>query len=90
MKCLFAVFPTLNQAALVRRHLLNEGVYLEMCRTPECLLHTGCSFALKGDKERMQTLGSICERIALPFRGIFEAEEQAARKPVVDLGEEEQ
>lgn len=90
MKQLFAVFPSLNQAALVRRHLLARNIYLDLCRTPECLLYTGCSFALKGDSNDMDQLQVVCRDISVPLRGVFEADTAEERKPFLDLSEEEQ
>lgn len=90
MKQLFAVFPSLNQAALVRRHLLAREIYLDLCRTPECLRYTGCSFALKGDSNDMDQLQTVCKEISISLRGVFEADTEQERKPFLELSEEEQ
>lgn len=90
MKYLYAVFPSLNHAALVKQRLLQGGVYLRLCRTPECLIYTGCSFALMGDLQQMEQLRQTCQKIAIPLRGIFEAEEGQERRAFLEVEDEEQ
>lgn len=90
MKYLYAVFPSLNHAALVKQRLLQEGVYLRMCRTPECLIYTGCSFALMGDLQQMELLRQTCHEIAIPLRGVFEVEKGKERHAFLEVGDEEQ
>ena len=67
-----AVFPSLNQVALVKRALRNKGLYVEMTRTPQCLSSTGCSFALRCGKEEIGLLREACNTAHIRLREIFE------------------
>jgi hypothetical protein len=61
-----------------------------MCRTPECLLYTGCSFALKGTPQQMEVLKQACLEISIHIRGVFEVEEEQERRAFLGIGDEEQ
>jgi len=66
-----AVFASLNQVALVKRALNREGVHVEMLRTPRCLSHTGCSFALRCSTEAIALLEEVCRKWKIEVGGIF-------------------
>jgi hypothetical protein len=66
-----AVFASLNQVALVKRALHREGVYVEMLRTPRCLSHTGCSFALRCRVEELSLLDQVCRQWKIEPGGFF-------------------
>jgi len=67
-----AVFPSLNQVALVKRALHREGVYVEMLRTPKCLSSTGCSFALRCTLNELDAVRDACTRAGMAWGGAFE------------------
>jgi hypothetical protein len=77
-----AVFASLNQVALVKRALQREGIYVEMLRTPRCLSHTGCSFALRCREEELAQLEKICSQWKIVPGGIFADMEYSS--PVLD------
>jgi hypothetical protein len=79
-----AVFPSLNQVALVKRALLPEGVYVDMTRTPQCLSSTGCSFALRCSKGELGLLRKACVAAHIRLGGIFE-EDAGTDGPVYRL-----
>jgi hypothetical protein len=66
-----AVFASLNQVALVKRALNREGTHVEMLRTPRCLSHTGCSFALRCSAEAIPLLEEVCRKWKIEVGGIF-------------------
>jgi hypothetical protein len=65
------VFASLNQVALVKRALYREGVQVEMLRTPRCLSHTGCSFALRCSAEAIALLEEVCRKWKIEVGGTF-------------------
>jgi len=67
-----AVFPSLNQVALVKRALYREGVCVEMLRTPKCLSSTGCSFALRCTLRELDAVHNACVRAGMAWGGAFE------------------
>ena len=71
MAHMLAVFASLNQVALVKRALNTQGVCVEMLRTPRCLSHTGCSFALRCREEEIALLKQICAKWKIEPGGIF-------------------
>ena len=77
-----AVFASLNQVALIKRALHREGVYAEMLRTPRCLSHTGCSFALRCRVEELALLEEVCGKWKIELGGVFEDTEDTS--PVLD------
>jgi hypothetical protein len=77
-----AVFASLNQVALVKRALQRDGVYVEMLRTPRCLSHTGCSFALRCREEELALLEQICNQWKIELGGVFADTEDSA--PALD------
>jgi hypothetical protein len=77
-----AVFASLNQVALVKRALQREGIYAEMLRTPRCLSHTGCSFALRCREEELAPLEKACSQWKIEPGGIFADMEDSS--PVLD------
>jgi hypothetical protein len=66
------VFSSLNQVALLKRHLYGEGVYLEMLRAPQCLSATGCSFALRCRLDDLPRLRQACTHWKIAPGGYFE------------------
>jgi hypothetical protein len=76
-RCL-AVFASLNQVALVTRALRREEVYVEMLRTPRCLSHTGCSFALGCRIEDLALLEQVCRKCKIEPGGVFEDVEESS------------
>jgi len=82
MARMLAVFASLNQVALVKRALHREGVCVEMLRTPRCLSHTGCSFALRCGEEEIGLLKQICAKWEIEAGGIFT--DQAESLPSYD------
>jgi len=83
-----AVFASLNQVALVKRALHREGVRAEMLRTPRCLAHTGCSFALRCEDSEIALLEEICRKWRIELGGVF-ADREESRSTLDDalLGE---
>jgi hypothetical protein len=77
-----AVFASLNQVALIKRALHREGVYVEMLRTPRCLSHTGCSFALRCRDEELALLQQLCRQWKIEPGGVFEDTEDTS--PALD------
>jgi len=77
-----AVFASLNQVALVKRALQREGIYVEMLRTPRCLSHTGCSFALRCKEEELALLEAVCSKWKIEPGGVFEDTQDSS--PVID------
>jgi hypothetical protein len=75
-----AVFASLNQVALVKRALQQERVYVEMLRTPSCLSHTGCSFALRCPEEKVALLEQVCSKWKIEPGGIFAYVQDATPK----------
>ena len=71
------VFASLNQVALVKRALHREGVYAEMLRTPRCLMHTGCSFALRCRTGELPLLEEICSNYKIVPGGFFDNVEES-------------
>lgn len=67
-----AVFASLNQVALLKRALHREGIYAEMLRTPRCLAHTGCSYALRCNIEELAMLEELCDKWKIDLGGVFE------------------
>lgn len=71
------VFASLNQVALVKRALHRGGVYAEMLRTPRCLMHAGCSFALRCHTEELSLLEEICSNYKIVPGGFFDDVEES-------------
>jgi hypothetical protein len=72
------VFSSLNQVALVKRALQREKVYATMLRTPSCLTHTGCSYALRCREEDIAKLEKVCSQWKIEPGGIFADVEDTA------------
>jgi hypothetical protein len=77
---LLAVFPSLNQVAVIRRRLYRDGVFVEMTRTPQCLAHTGCSFALRCSVQELDRVREVCQELGIAIGGVF-AETATAEGP---------
>ena len=65
------VIPSLNQAALLKRALYREGVFVEMMRTPGCLSATGCSFALRCKEQEIDLIARHCRQLSIVLGGAF-------------------
>lgn len=86
MPFFLAVFSSLNQVALIKRRLYDEGIYAEMQRTPQCLSTTGCSYALRCDEQHRARFSQLCAAADLAPGGLFdEATVAAASGGTIDL-----
>ncbi len=68
------VFTSLNQVALLKRALYRRGIFVEMQRTPSCLVETGCSYALRCDADALAALEHECGRFGIVPGGSFQAD----------------
>jgi hypothetical protein len=85
METVLAVFPSLNQVSLIRRNLHRAGVYLEMTRAPQCLAHTGCSFALRCSAPELGLVLQAGRAAGIPEPGVFRETERDGERTYLPL-----